>query len=76
MDLLPYLLPFGDSLRVTGLTIDSDAHGVCVEMDTIGLGSLVECQLELPVRCPPALTSGSRFRRCWSSSSRCHCRRV
>ena len=43
MDLLPYLLPFGDSLRVTGLMIDGDAHAVCVEMDTIGLGSLCPC---------------------------------
>jgi transposase len=43
MDLLPYLLPLGDSLRVTGLVIDRDTQTVCVELETIESGCLCPC---------------------------------
>ena len=58
MDLLPYLLPLGDSLRVTGLVIDGDAQTVCVELETIESGGLCPCCQHRTER------RHSRYRRC------------
>lgn len=43
MDLLPYLLPLGDSLRVTGLVIDCNAQAVCVELEAMESGCFCPC---------------------------------
>jgi hypothetical protein len=43
MDLLPYLLPLGDSLRVTGLVIVPKADTIGVELETLATGCACPC---------------------------------